>query len=123
VVVLLAKVELDAYRAFIPGQDVAVLPNGIDCRPFARVPTVRSRSDHPLRLVYIGRIAREKGLYETLQGLRLASELGVDARLVIAGEGSEESRLRRYAQALGIGAKVSFAGPVFGEDKVRLFAG
>ncbi|HET6265032.1 MAG TPA: glycosyltransferase family 4 protein, partial [Usitatibacter sp.] len=32
-------------------------------------------------------------------------------------------RLRRYAQALGIGAKVAFAGPVFGEDKVRLFAG
>jgi glycosyltransferase involved in cell wall biosynthesis len=122
-VVVLAKCELASYRRFVPGQEVVALPNGIDCRPFARVPTVRSREDHPLRLVFIGRIAREKGLYETLQGVRLAHELGVDARLVVAGGGAEEPRLRRYAQALGIGSRVTFAGPVFGEDKVSLLAG
>ena len=122
-VVVLAQAELDAYRLFVPEQQVTLVPNGIDTAPFARVPTVSGETGHPLRLVYIGRLAREKGLYETLQGLRLAQELGVDARLVIAGEGAEESRLRRYAQALGVGAKVAFAGAVFGEDKVRLFAG
>jgi glycosyltransferase involved in cell wall biosynthesis len=123
VVIVLAQCELAAYREFIPGQDVVVLPNGIDCRPFAAVPTVRSLPERALRLVYIGRVAREKGLYETLQGLRLARELGVDARLVIGGSGDEEARLRRYAQALGIAQRVTFAGPVFGEDKVRLLAG
>ena len=123
IVVVLAQVELEAYRDFIPAQEVMLLPNGIDCRPFAAVPTVRSRSEYPLRLVYIGRIAREKGLYETLQGLRLATELGVDARLVIAGRGAEEDRLRRYTQALGIAARVTFVDPVFGADKVRLLGG
>ncbi|MEO5677906.1 MAG: glycosyltransferase family 4 protein [Usitatibacter sp.] len=121
-VVVLAKVELDAYRRFVPTQEIVALPNGIDCRPFSRIPTVRSRADHPLRLVYIGRVAREKGLYETLQGLRLAAELGVDARFTIAGHGAEESRLRRYAVALGIAPRVTFVGPVFGADKVKLFA-
>jgi glycosyltransferase involved in cell wall biosynthesis len=76
-----------------------------------------------LRLVYIGRVAREKGLYETLQGLCLAHELGVDARLVVGGSGAEEARLQRYAQALGIASRVTFAGPVFGADKVKLLAG
>ncbi len=122
-VVVVARCELDAYRQFIPEQRLLLLPNGIDCRPFAHVPTVRSRADHPLRLVYIGRIAREKGLYESLQGLRLALELGVDARLVIAGQGAEEARLRRYAQALGIASRITFAGPVQGRDKVTLLAG
>jgi glycosyltransferase involved in cell wall biosynthesis len=122
-VVVLARCELEAYREFVPRQHVATLPNGIDCRPFGRVPPVRSVRGEPLKLLYIGRVAREKGIYEALQGMRLAHELGVDARLVIAGSGSEEDRLKRYAQALGIGAKVSFAGPVFGEDKVELFAG
>jgi len=122
-VVLLAQVELDAYRIFVPGQRLVRLPNGIDCAPFSRVPTVSSHPEQPLRLLYVGRVAREKGLYETLQGLRLAHELGVDARLVIAGQGAEEVRLRRYAQALGVGARIAFAGPVFGDDKVRLFAG
>jgi len=123
VVVVLAQVELRAYREFIPGQQVVVLPNGIDCRPFSGVPTVRSDPARPLQLVYIGRVAREKGLYETLQGLRLAHELGVDTRLVVAGSGGEEARLRRYAQALGIGARVCFVGPVFGNDKVKLLSG
>jgi glycosyltransferase involved in cell wall biosynthesis len=122
-VVVLAQVELSAYREFIPKQQVVALPNGIDCRPFSGVPTVRSDPTHPLQIVYVGRIAREKGLYETLQGLRLAHELGVDARLVIGGSGAEEPRLRRYAQALGIANRVVFVGPVFGNDKVKLLSG
>lgn len=121
-VVVLAQVELNSYRRFVPEQEIVSLPNGIDTRPFARIPTVRSRAEYPLRLVYIGRVAREKGLYETLQGLRLAIELGVDARLTIAGHGAEEARLRRYAVALGIAPRVTFVGPVFGAEKVKLLA-
>lgn len=122
-VVVLAKTELAAYRDFIPAQHVVALPNGVDCRAFGAVPTVRSQSEVPLRLVYIGCVAREKGLYETLQGIRLAHELGVDARLVIAGNGAEETQLRRYAQALGVAPRVCFVGSVFGADRVRLLAG
>jgi len=121
-VLLLAQVELDAYRIFVPEQNLVRLPNGIDTRPYSRIPTVRTRAEYPLRLVYIGRLDREKGLYETLQGLRLACELGVDARLIVAGRGPEEGRLRRYAQALGIAARAAFIGPVFGDEKVKLLA-
>ena len=122
-IVVLAQSELLAYRLFVPRQDVMALPNGIDVRPYAALPTVQSAHDSPLRLVYIGRIAREKGLYETLQGMRLACELGVDTRLVVAGQGPEEPRLRRYAVALGIAPRVCFVGPVFGLDKVKLLGG
>ncbi|HET9651081.1 MAG TPA: glycosyltransferase family 4 protein [Usitatibacter sp.] len=123
VVVVLARCELEAYRDFLPGQHVVVIPNGIDCAPFAGIPIVRSQPEYPLRLIYIGRLDREKGLYETLQAMRLAHELGVDTRITIAGAGSEEGRLKRYAQALGLASRVCFTGPVFGEDKVRLLAG
>ena len=78
---------------------------------------MRSRSEYPLRLLYVGRLSREKGLYETLQGVRLATELGVDARLIVAGEGPEEARLRRYAQALGISSRVAFAGQAIEEHE------
>jgi glycosyltransferase involved in cell wall biosynthesis len=121
--VVLARCELEAYREFLPGRDVTALPNGIDCRPYSLLPIVSCAADTPLQLVYIGRLAREKGLYEALQGVRLAHELGVDARLVVAGGGPEEARLKRYAHALGISTRVTFAGPVFGADKVRLLEG
>ena len=123
VVVVLARCELEAYREFVPSQTVVLLPNGIDCRPFDAIPTVRSFPDQPLRLLYIGRIAREKGVYEMLQAMRLALEMGVEARLIVAGDGAELPRLRRYAQALGLGSRACFAGPVFGEDKVKLLSG
>jgi len=122
-VVVLAQCELTAYRDFVPEQHVVALPNGIDCGAFATVPLVRSSPDQPLHLLYIGRIARDKGLYELLQGVRLAHELGVDTRLIVAGHGAEEARLRRYAQALGITSRVCFIGPVFGADKVKLLSG
>lgn len=123
ILVVLARCELEAYRDFIPEREVIALPNGIDCRPFSLLPIVSSTDGTPLQLVYIGRLAREKGLYEALQGVRLAHELGVDARLVIAGGGPEEGRLKRYAHALGISTRVTFTGPVFGADKVRLLEG
>lgn len=121
--VVLARCEIEAYREFLPDREVVMLPNGIDCRPFSLLPIVTCGPDMPLQLVYIGRLAREKGLYEALQGVRLAHELGVDARLVIAGGGPEEGRLMRYAHALGISTRVTFTGPVFGADKVRLLEG
>jgi len=123
VLLVLARCELDAYRDFLPGRDVVLLPNGIDCRPFSLVPVVDCAEEAPLHIVYIGRVAREKGLYEALQGVRIAHELGVDARLVVAGGGPEQARLERYAHALGISTRVTFAGPVFGADKVRLLDG
>lgn len=122
-VMVLAQAELEAYRAFVPRQDVVALPVGIDCAPYARVPTVRSRGNQPLHLVYLGRLAREKGLYEALQGVRIAQHLGVDARIVIAGDGAEAAGLREHAAFLGLGSRAAFVGPVFGEDKVRLLAG
>ena len=122
-VVVLAQCELAAYREFVPEQQVQVIPNGIDCRPYLAVPTVNAPADKPLRLLFFGRLDRAKGLYEILQGLRLASELGVDARLVVAGSGPEEDRLKRYAQALGVGPRTVFVGPVYGRDKVKIMAG
>ncbi|HEX6633850.1 MAG TPA: glycosyltransferase [Usitatibacter sp.] len=121
--VVLARCELEAYREFLPDREVAMLPNGIDCRPFSLLPVVSCPEQAPLQLLYVGRLAREKGLYEALQGVRLAHELGVDARLVVAGGGPEEGRLKRYAHALGIATRVTFAGPVFGADKLRLLEG
>jgi len=121
-VVVLAQVELNAYGRFVPDQELTLLPNGIDPRPFEEVPVVRSSEKDPLRLVYIGRIAREKGLYEALQGMRMAVEQGVDAHLVIAGEGPERERLGQYAQALGIAPRVRFVGAVFGAEKVGTFS-
>jgi glycosyltransferase involved in cell wall biosynthesis len=122
-VVVLARSELEAYRSFVPGQQVLVVPNGIDCAEYAEFARVRSDATAPLKLVYIGRLAKEKGLYEVLRGLELARARGTRARIVLAGSGPEEGRLRQCADELGLGRDVTLIGPVFGKNKTRLLGG
>lgn len=121
VLVVLAAVERDAYESFVPGQNVVMLPHGIDCAPYAAPARAPRPAAAPLRLIYLGRLAPRKGLPETLEALGLARARGVAARLVIAGSGPEEVSLRQRARALGLEQEVSFAGPAYGEDKARLF--
>jgi glycosyltransferase involved in cell wall biosynthesis len=120
VIVVLARVELEAYRAFVPRQQIVRLPNGIDCALYPKFQAVHRDPSLPLQLLYMGRLAREKGLYDVLEGLRIARAQGAQTRLVIAGSGPEEAALKRRVRQLGLASTVAFVGPMFGESKVKL---
>ena len=122
VVVVLARCELDAYQAFVPGQNVVLLPNGIDCGPYLACERPGAGPRSPLKLICIGRLVATKGLFEALEALRLARARGVAARLVIAGSGPDEQRLKERVQALGLGGEVFFAGAAHGERKMQLLS-
>jgi len=121
-IAVLARTELSAYQAFVPHRQVLLLPNGVECAAGAVPAHESSSSSAALRLVYIGRLAREKGLAETLHGMRLAHIQGTKAQLVIAGGGPEEASLRKLVRDLGLDSDVSFAGPVFGASKSMLLS-
>jgi len=120
--VVLSREQLDAFRAAAPDQAVELVPNGIDCAPYLRYNRAAAEAASPLRLIYIGRLVAGKGLLETLEGLRIARANGVQARLVIAGNGPEEPRLRQYAREAGLARDVSFVGAAWGEQKAQLLA-
>jgi len=122
VVVVLSREQLGAVRAAAPEQSVELVPNGIDCGPYLRYNRAAPEPDAPLRLIYIGRLVAGKGLLETLEGLRIARSRGLPARLVIAGNGPEEPRLRQYARDAALTREVSFVGAAYGEHKAQLLA-
>lgn len=121
-IIVLAEAELEAYRRFVPGQQVLTLPNAIDCAPYARVTRSRSNPSQPLRLAYVGRLIRSKGLYEAVQAMSIAKAHSIKATLVIAGSGPEELALPDYAVKLGVASDVRFTGPIFGERKIKILA-
>jgi glycosyltransferase involved in cell wall biosynthesis len=121
-VVVLSRAQLAVFRARLPGDAVEVVPNGIDCAPYARQPRAAAERDAPLRLIYVGRLAPAKGLLETIEGLRLARSRGVAARLVLAGSGPEEPQLREYVRQAGLTRDVAFVGPAHGQQKAQLLA-
>ena len=118
VLVVLGTTQLEAYRAFVPGTNIAAIPNGIDFRRPDRSPNANG----PLRLLYIGRLAPRKGLGETLAALATARSSGLAARLVIVGAGPEEPLLRQLVNDYGVQDAVTFAGPAFGEEKKKRLA-
>ncbi len=120
VVVLLAQVELDAYRRFVPGQRLEVVPNAIDVGTLVAEP-VSAKPHDSLHLVYLGRLVENKGIFEILEALVALIEQGRNLRLTIGGSGPDEGRLRAQVLALGLKDRVVFVGPVFGDDKNRLW--
>jgi glycosyltransferase involved in cell wall biosynthesis len=120
VIVVLSQAEMDAYRGFVPRQNIALVPNGIDPSPYLVYNRRPADPAAPLKLLYIGRLAPGKGLSEALEALALARAAGTTAVLTIAGSGPEEARLRAQARALELGAQVTFAGPAWGEYKTKL---
>lgn len=119
-VVVLARAEQDAYRRFLPGRRIELVPNGVACSASARQPRA---PDAPLALLYLGRLAPGKGLGELLRALAQLQDGGRPvARLAIAGSGPEEEALRAMARALALDGTVVFTGPLRGAAKVRLLS-
>ena len=105
---------------------VTVLPNPFDAdavRATARAaggPTPRWPADDarpgsatgapPIRLVFVGRVEREKGLAIALEAWPVhGSE--ADAELLVVGGGGDLDRCRRIAAERGLTGHVRFAGP------------
>jgi glycosyltransferase involved in cell wall biosynthesis len=118
-IVVLSSADREAFCRFGVAARVLVLPNAIDCRPYDALVRGRATPARPLRFLYLGRLVREKGLYELIEGLRLARSQGIEAELILAGEGPESAGLGEAAAARGL-EQVGFPGPVRGPDKIAL---
>ena len=121
-IVVLGREEGVAYRRFVPGQRVveipnAVEPNGVVSRSLAEV------KSGPLHLVYIGRIVKNKGVFDAVEAVaRLVGE-GRKLRFTFAGTGPDEEAVRVRVRELGLTDTIQFAGALFGKDKDALWRG
>jgi glycosyltransferase involved in cell wall biosynthesis len=120
-IVLLAQSELIAYREFVPGARLELIPNAIAIvEPRAAAP--RAQHGVPLQLAYVGRLIKEKGLFEILEAVSILRKRGIAVEATIAGAGPDAAAMQTLASHLAVGQFVRFVGPVFGEAKSRLWA-
>jgi glycosyltransferase involved in cell wall biosynthesis len=120
VVVLLAQIEYQAYRAFVPGVRLEVIANAIDTTALVKE-SLNLKASGPLHLVYVGRLAGNKGVFEAVASLAMLTREGRSMHLTIAGSGPEEAMLRARVVELDMLDHVHFAGPLFGEAKDALW--
>jgi glycosyltransferase involved in cell wall biosynthesis len=92
---------------------VAVIPNGVDpedlrARALAEPPPAWPAGG--LRLLAAGRLAPQKGFDLLLRAFAAARGKGLDASLLVLGEGPEREALERLRGELGLSGAVAFPG-------------
>ncbi|MGV0739489.1 glycosyltransferase [Mycobacterium syngnathidarum] len=110
-----AREEFDRIGA----HNVATVPLGVDLEQFhprRRCPAMRSRWAGPQQtlLVHCGRLSVEKHAHRSIDTVAALQDSGVDARLVVVGEGPLRARLERQASGL----PVAFTGYIGCRDTV-----
>ena len=98
-----AREEFDRIGA----TNVVTVPLGVDLQTFhprCHSPLVRQQWARPtqLLLVHCGRLSVEKRADRSIDALAALCDFGVDARLVVAGEGPLRARLQRQAARLPV---------------------
>ena len=87
-------------RAARYARRVSVIPNGVDTAAFAPAPRSAAAAEGA-RILYVGRLSTEKNLETVVRALGTLRGR-VPARLVLAGAGPEEPRLRAAARAASV---------------------
>jgi len=120
VVTVLSTDELIAYQQFDSRINVHLVPNAIQAG--GDLFGARSfNTNEPLRLLYVGRLIRSKGLFETIDALTRLTRDGREYVLRIAGDGTDGEKLRAAVHGSALDNSVEFLGPVFGLAKDRLW--
>ena len=120
VVTVLSSAELSAYRAFDSRIKVHLVPNAID--PAGLADQIRSyNNNRPLKLVYVGRILRTKGLFEVVEALTELKRAGRQFKFSVAGGGPDQDELITALERAGLEDRVRFLGGVFAVEKSRLW--
>ena len=120
-VVVLGQESLSAYRAFAPCSRVAAIPNAITPASDPLWKRTLNRHDKPLALVYVGRLAESKGVFEIIDALAILHAGKRPMQLTIAGTGPAEEQMRTKITQLGLQEHVQFLGVVHGSEKERLW--
>jgi glycosyltransferase involved in cell wall biosynthesis len=112
---LIEKYDLDPHR-------VRVLPNGTHMPTREVDETSPWTPERPVRLLSVGRVAREKNLpllIDTVQ--TLVQQGGLDVDLEIVGDGPAWEEVSRHVEACGLESRVHLTGRKTGSDLIEAY--
>ena len=110
----------------LPFEKINVVPNGVNLLSFSGIDRDyefrrRYAMDNEKIILFMGRLVYEKGVQHLIAAMPKILEHYHDAKLVIAGKGGMMDELKQEADALGLGAKVYFAGYMNGKDVQKMY--
>ncbi|MBW2968074.1 glycosyltransferase family 4 protein, partial [Candidatus Woesearchaeota archaeon] len=126
-VVVNTRQEYEEVQKFgVDGNKIHVIPVGIDTEDFR--PAKKNWKE--LRLLFVGRISRDRNLEPVIKAVKLLSDRGIDAKLTIVGGAVKRSdaetgdyltELKALVKRLDISKQVTFTGPKYGNARNRYY--
>jgi glycosyltransferase involved in cell wall biosynthesis len=99
---------------------ITIIPNAVDTRDYRSIERTPF-GEKITRVIYMGRIVREKGLFEAVDAIGALWQQrefsGIE--LLIAGSGAADSELAHYIRKRGLEKRIKLVGPVFGLEKIK----
>ena len=108
---------------------IRVISNGIDMsyfKPFPKEELADVAEKYNLngdfkKILFVGRLEKEKSIDITLQAVQLVSKK-IDVKFFVIGVGSERDELEKLVTELGISDRVTFLGGIPDEDVRRIYS-
>lgn len=113
--------DIVVRRLNLLSDKVMVIPNGINP---PRNQYHVSENDRWNKILYLGRISREKNLPLLVKSMRYIIKTIRDAELVLVGP--DEGLMKwiyGYAKSRGLTRVIRYLGPIYGDEKYRIYAG
>lgn len=108
VVAISNKVKESLVSYFgVPAGKIAVIYNGTDTSSFS--PDIKSGIHDPVRLIFVGRLVKEKGVQTTLQALNQLPKV-YNWKFDIVGDGPYRKDLEKQVKLLDLTDRVHFCG-------------
>jgi phosphatidylinositol alpha-mannosyltransferase len=100
-----------------------LIPNPVDVQRFQAGKRLQKYDDGKTNILFFGRLVERKGAQHLITAVAgLGEKARKDLRVIIAGKGEQEGRLRQQVERLGLGSFVEFAGYIDERDKPNLLA-
>lgn len=106
-VIAAGSVAAKMIEPWVSPERIHIVPPGCDVERFVRRPP---RSGDTVYLLAAGYLVRRKRNETVLRALKRVLDAGIDARLLVVGDGPEEAALRTLAQELGVASRVEWLG-------------
>jgi glycosyltransferase involved in cell wall biosynthesis len=119
ILVVLGTTSKNEFEEIGITRRLVIIPNAIDVSVYQRKPNLR-HTGKVQRLVYLGRLDREKGILEAIDAICILRSIEKfrDIELRIAGSGPAREEIEKRVAKLGIDSCVNLVGPLTGTAKV-----
>lgn len=96
-------------RSGVADHRVSVIRNGVEAQPEVQPASLREPGDEAVA-GFVGRLVREKGVFDLLDSARVVLERFPRTRFVFVGDGPQRQECEQAARQAGIGERVTFCG-------------